>query len=259
MSGGRDGVVHGATWGVRVTILLLAGTSEARDIAAGLARARRDAVVSLAEDRRAAGAFALPVRLGGFGGPDGFRAYVKDAGISAVVDATHPYAAEISNRTAAICTALGLPYLHVVRAPWVPQDGDTWTEIAREEEAAEIIPEHTTVFLGTGRRSLHRFAGLEGRRVICRLIDPPTAPFPFEGGEFLIGRPPFAVAREVSVFTQLGIDWIVVKNAGGEASATKLIAARMLGIPVLMIARPKMPLALRVETAQDAVAWALSQ
>ena len=236
MSGGRDGVVHGATWGVRVTILLLAGTSEARDIAAGLARARRDAVVSLAEDRRAAGAFALPMRLGGFGGPDGFRAYVKDAGISAVVDATHPYAAEISNRTAAICT-----------------------EIAREEEAAEIIPEHTTVFLGTGRRSLHRFAGLEGRRVICRLIDPPTAPFPFEGGEFLIGRPPFAVAREVSVFTQLGIDWIVVKNAGGEASATKLIAARMLGIPVLMIARPKLPLALRVETAKDAVAWALLQ
>ena len=242
-----------------MTILLLAGTSEARDIAAALVEAGCDAVASLAENRRAAGALALPMRLGGFGGPDGFRAYLQDAGISAVIDATHPYAAEISNRTAAICTEHGLPYLHVVRPPWMPKDGDNWTEIACEEDAAALIPEHATVFLGTGRRSLHRFAGLEGRRVICRLIDPPTAPFPFEGGEFLIGRPPFAVAREVSVFTQLGIDWIVLKNAGGEASATKLIAARMLGIPVLMIARPKLPLALRVETAKDAIAWARSQ
>lgn len=241
-----------------MAVLVLAGTSEARDIAMGLAHAQCDAVISLAEDRRASSPFALPTRLGGFGGADGFRAYVKDAGISAVIDATHPYAAQISNRTAAICSDLGLPYLHVMRAPWMPQDGDNWTEIAREEDAAAIIPEQATVFLGTGRRTLHRFAGLEGRRVICRLIDPPTAAFPFEGGEFLIGRPPFAVSREVSLFTQLGIDWIVLKNAGSEASATKLTAARMLGIPVLMIARPQPPQALRVETAKDAIAWALT-
>jgi precorrin-6A/cobalt-precorrin-6A reductase len=95
------------------------------------------------------------------------------------------------------------------------------------------------VFLGTGRQTLVRFANLAGCRVICRQIDPPDGPFPFAGGEFLIGRPPFSVADEAALFAALGVDWLIVKNAGGAASRTKLTAARQLGIPVLMIARPE--------------------
>ncbi len=239
-----------------MTVLLLAGTSEAAEVASGLAKAGIAAVASLAGPNRAPVPTEIPTGVGGFGGEAGFRAYVKDAGITAVIDATHPFANRITDRTAAICTDLGLPYLHVLRPPWRPQDGDNWTEIAREEDAAALVPQGDTVFLGTGRQTLNRFSGLEGRRVICRLIAPPTAPFPFEGGEFLLGLPPFPVGREVSLFTQLGIDWIIVKNAGGEASATKLTAARRLGIPVLMLTRPPVPIALRVETAAEAVAWA---
>lgn len=239
-----------------MTILVLAGSGEAKDIATGLATRGIAAIASLAGATRAPKRLDIPMRIGGFGGADGFRAYVKDAGIRAVIDATHPYASNITHRTAGICSELGLPYLHVLRAPWVAQTGDNWTEIATEEDAAALIPKGSTVFLGTGRQTLEKFAGLEGCRVICRQIDPPTAPFPFEGGEFLIGRPPFPVDREVSIFAQLGIDYIVVKNAGGDASATKLTAARQLGIPVLMIARPANPVALRVDNAVDALTWA---
>lgn len=241
-----------------MTILVLAGTSEAKAIAAQLAVLGIDAVASLAGATRMPAPLDLPTRIGGFGGEDGFRSYVKEAGITAVIDATHPFASVITERTARICRALNLPYLMVLRPAWVAQAGDDWTDIATEQDAAQHIPKGATVFLGTGRQTLDRFGGLEGCRVICRQIDPPTAPFPFEGGEFLIGRPPFPVSRELELFKALEIDWIVVKNAGGDASATKLTAARALGIPVLMITRPAMPDVRHVATVDAAVAWAKS-
>lgn len=241
-----------------MTVLVLAGTSEGKEIATSLATLGIKAVASLAGATRSPKSLDLPTRVGGFGGEDGFLAFLNDEKITAVIDATHPFAAIITERTARICKDIGMPYLQVLRPAWSAQAGDNWTEIAREEDAAAFIPQGATVFLGTGRQTLDRFSGLEGRRVICRQIDPPTAPFPFEGGEFLIGRPPFPVAREKALFQALGVEWIVVKNAGGDASATKLTAARDLGIPVLMIARPVMPDAPRVEKVAGAVNWAQS-
>jgi precorrin-6A/cobalt-precorrin-6A reductase len=219
-----------------MTLLILGGTGEARRIADRLAG--QDAVISLAGATRAPQAPALPVRIGGFGGADGFIAYLKEARITAVLDVTHPYADRITRRTADICAGLGLPYLQYLRPPWQAEAGDDWTEIAQEEDAASHIRLGATVFLGTGRQTLDRFANLAGREVICRQIDPPTQPFPFAGGRFLVGRPPFSVADEVALFSKLGVDVLVVKNAGGTPSRTKLTAARQLEIPVLMIARP---------------------
>lgn len=239
-----------------MTVLLLAGTSEAKQIAAGLNVRGIEVLASLAGATRAPKDLGVETRIGGFGGADGFRQVLTDRAITAVIDATHPYAAAITDRSAQICTDLGLPYLHVLRPAWEPRAGDNWTQIACEEDAAGIIPLGDTVFLGTGRQTLARFSGLEGCRVICRQIDPPNAPFPFEGGEFLIGRPPFPVSREKALFKALGVNWLVVKNAGGVASATKLTAARELGIPVLMIARPNLPDVARVDNVSAALKWA---
>lgn len=239
-----------------MTVLLLAGTSEAKQIAAGLNVRGIKTVASLSGATRAPKTMGVDTRIGGFGGAEGFRDYIQTAGITAVIDATHPYAAQITDRTAAICAQDGIPYLRVSRPAWVARLGDAWTQITSEEEAAEIIPKGDTVFLGTGRQTLAKFHGLQGCRVICRQIDPPTAPFPFEGGEFLIGRPPFPVDREKALFKALGVDWIVVKNAGGDQSATKLTAARELNIPVLMIARPPMPDCEQVDNVSAALKWA---
>ena len=239
-----------------MTVLLLAGTGDAKQIASGLADAGVKTVASLAGATRTPDTLVVPTRVGGFGDEAGFRAYLHRNGITAVLDATHPFATKITDRTAQVCKDLRLPHLLYVRPQWEPTKADNWTFIAREEDAAQHIPENATVFLGTGRQTLSRFANLEGRRVICRQIDPPTAPFPFEGGEFLIGRPPFPVSREKELFLALGINWVIVKNAGGEASRTKLDAAADLSIPVLMIKRPKTPLCKRVDTVVDAVNWA---
>lgn len=236
-----------------MTLLLLAGTGDARQIATGLQDVA--AVASLAGATRDPEPLPLPTRRGGFGGEAGFRAYVAEAGITAVLDATHPYADRITKRTAAICAQLGLPFVQFLRPHWMPEPGDNWTEIAREEDAAALIAPGATVFLGTGRQTLDRFANLTDRRVICRQIDPPEGAFPFPGGEFLVGRPPFSVADEVALFGRLGVDVLIVKNAGGVASRTKLTAARQLGIPVLMIARPPAGNWPVVSTVAEALDW----
>ncbi len=237
-----------------MTLLLLGGTGEARQIAQALQG--HDAVISLAGATRSPAQQPLPMRIGGFGGAEGFTAYVRDKGITAVLDATHPFADRITRRSALICREMGLPYLQFLRPPWQPETGDRWTSMLAEAEAARHVEKGDTVFLGTGRQTLEKFANLEGCEVICRQIDPPTKPFPFAGGRYLVGRPPFSVEDEVALFTKLGVDWLVVKNAGGAASRTKLTAARQCGIPVLMIARPEVGDWPVVDTVEAALEWA---
>ncbi|MEM1129687.1 MAG: cobalt-precorrin-6A reductase [Pseudomonadota bacterium] len=237
-------------------ILLLAGTAEAREIAEHLVHdADYDAVASLAGSTRDPDALPLPTRIGGFGSAQGFANYLTQNGVAAVIDATHPFAWRISARSAEICTDLGVPYLQVLRPPWQAGPGDNWIMLANEEEAAQHARPPETVFLATGRRTLERFAVLKGCRIFCRRIDRPRRPFPFPGGQYLIGRPPFSVADEKSLFRRLGIDWLVVKNAGGASSRSKLDAAAELGLPVLMVKRPPQPDAPRVETATGALSW----
>ena len=236
-------------------VLILGGTGDARKLCDLVAEAGIDAIVSLAGVTRTPLELPLPVRTGGFGGADGFTTYLTEHSIRAVVDATHPFASHISNRSATLCKARHVPYLQVLRPAWSSQTGDRWTLIDAEEDAARIIGPRSTVFLATGRQTLEKFTNLQGRRVICRQIDPPSKPFPFEGGEYLIGRPPFSVLDETMLFKQLGVDWLVVKNAGGAASRTKLDAARALKLRVAMINRPDQPDAPRVQTPDEALEW----
>jgi precorrin-6A/cobalt-precorrin-6A reductase len=238
-----------------MTLLLLAGTAEARQLGWGLVALGTRAVASLAGATRHPEPLPLPTRTGGFGGQAGFETYLETAGITAVLDATHPFATVITQRTAKVCANRAIPYLKLLRPAWEPEPGDLWTEIAAEADAARHITPGATVFLATGRQSLPDFANLEGCRVLCRQIDPPTAPFPFAGGEFIISRPPFSVQRERELFATLAVDWLVVKNAGGTESRTKLTAARELGIPVLMLRRPPPPPAHCVQTVEQALDW----
>ena len=238
-----------------MTLLLLAGTGEAIAIAKALRDAPLPVVASLAGATRLPREMAVPTRAGGFGGDAGFRAFLHEAGITAVLDATHPFAARVSRRTARICQEENLPYCQLLRPEWQPQEGDDWVMIECEEAAAKHIAPGSTVFLATGRQTLGRFANLSACRLICRQIDPPDREFPFTNGEFLVGRPPFSVEEEMRLFNELKIDWLVVKNAGGEAPRSKLVAARKLGIPVAMINRPKQPEGLKVTSVQAALDW----
>ena len=237
-------------------VLLLAGTMEARLIARALAAARLPAIASLAGATRTPEPLALPTRIGGFGGGEGFHRFLKSNSITAVLDATHPFATAMSLRSAAICQAHGVPYMQFLRPAWIPSEGDRWTFLHTEADAARHIPQDTTVFLATGRETLDRFADLAGRRLYVRVVDPPDMAFPYPPGDWVVGRPPYTLIQECDLLLRLGVEWLVVKNSGGSSSRTKLDAARELGIPVAMLRRPPQPEGPKISTVSAAVAWA---
>lgn len=233
---------------------MLAGTSEARALI-GEISGRFEVVASLAGVTRDPIDLGCETRVGGFGGVEGLAAYLRDAKIDAVVDGTHPFAAQMTWNAAEACAQTGVAHVILQRLGWKPEAGDDWRYVDQFEEVNGIIPEGATVFLGTGRQTLEQFSGLTGRRLVCRVIDPPQRDFPFEGGRFVVGRPPFSIEEEVAFFESEGIDWLVVKNAGGTRSRSKLDAARQLGLPVVMQKRPKRPEAAVVWTVDECVAW----
>lgn len=237
-------------------LLLMGGTSEARRLAIHLANEPDvEVIASLAGVTREPLDLAVPMRSGGFGGRAAFTQYLYDQKFDAVIDATHPFAAKISKRCYEVAQEMDLPHVQILRPEWQPQEGDLWTFIADETAAAAHIPNGSVVFLATGRQTLHRFSNMTGRQLICRQIDRSEGAFPFEGGEYLIGRPPFSIEEEVELFTRRKVDWLVVKNAGGLLSQSKLLAARQMQLPVLLINRPPVLECTRVETATAALEW----
>ena len=239
-------------------LLLLAGTSEARTLARALTRGGVPVLASLAGITGLPADLGVPTRRGGFGGAEGLGRLLEAERIAAVLDAAHPFAARIGWRVAETCRAMGIPRVKLLRPQWEPAPGDLWTAIGSEGEACAVIPEGATVFLATGRQRIDRFAGLAGRRLVCRIIDPPEVPFPFPNGAWLVSRPPFRAEEEAALFRRLGIGWLVARNAGGAGSRPKLDAARALGLPVAMIVRPPQPPDDLVETVEAALDRALA-
>jgi precorrin-6A/cobalt-precorrin-6A reductase len=235
-------------------VLVLAGSSEARALIGAISR-DYEVVASLAGVTRDPIDLGVETRVGGFGGVAGVVAYLRDAKIDVVVDGTHPFAAQMTWNAAAACARAGVRHVILQRLGWKPEAGDDWRYVTELEEAAGIIPAGATVFLGTGRQTLDQFAGLVGRQLLCRVIDPPQRSFPFENGRFVVGRPPFSIEEEVAFFEAEGIEWLVVKNAGGMGSRSKLDAARALGLPVVMQKRPKRPVSDVVWSVEACVAW----
>lgn len=238
-----------------MTVLILAGTLEARQLAQYCARNNIPAHASLSGATRNPRKLAVPTRVGGFGGADGFKSFVKEQKIQAVLDLTHPFAKLITKRTFNICRELNLPMLRYDRPKWLPLKDDLWRPIKDESEAAQFISPSQTVFLATGRQSLLKFKNIKKSKIYCRQIDPPDQPFPWKNGDFIIGRPPFTIANEKALFTKLKIDILIAKNAGGKASRTKLDAARALRLPVLMIDRPSLTSAPTVSSLREVKQW----
>lgn len=237
-------------------ILLLAGTAEARTLAEALHQKGIVVTASLAGATRAPLPLPVPTRIGGFGGEAGFCGWLAQHRPRAVIDATHPFAVQITARTQRICAEAGLPYLRLDRPAWQPEPTDNWHQIDGPEAAAALIPAGAKVFLATGRQSLPSFAALaEGRQLILRVIDRPEVPFPFKNGRYSIGRPPFSAQSERSFLSDLRPDWLIAKNAGGAGGRAKLTAAAQLGIAVALICRPP-PVAPMVTSVAAALAWA---
>jgi precorrin-6A/cobalt-precorrin-6A reductase len=238
-----------------VRVLLLGGTSEASALARRLAaRAGIELTTSLAGLTAERAPLPGAVRIGGFGGPDGLRAHLRDARVDVVIDATHPFARRMRWHAAQACDAVGLPRLRLERPPWIPQEGDEWVSVPTLEAAADALHEARRVFLTIGRRELAPFAGRPDVWFLVRAIHPPED-LPLPNVHVVLARGPFVEDEERRLLAEHHIDTLVTKNSGGDAAAAKLAAARVLGARVVIVERPPSPPGPHAATVDEAVAW----
>lgn len=206
-----------------------------------MAAAGLPAVLSYAGRTAAPRAQPVPLRIGGFGGAEGLARYLRETGISRVVDATHPFAAQISRNAIAACAETATPLLALERPAWQPGPGDRWTPVPDADHAAALLagpPQR--VFLAIGRQTLPTFAGQPQHHYLLRLVDPPQS-LPLPDCTVELARGPFDAASDRALLLRHDITLIVAKNAGGAGAEAKLTAARDLGLPVILIDRPPIP------------------
>jgi precorrin-6A/cobalt-precorrin-6A reductase len=237
-------------------VLILGGTGDARRLAALAANAGFDVTSSLAGRTTSPLLPTGSTRSGGFGGSDGLSAYLRAEAFDLLVDATHPFAAQISANAAAAASETGVPRLLLDRPGWAADPGDRWERVASIEAAAERLAWRARrVFLTIGRQELAAFAHLSESWFLYRMIESPAADTPRPPGELLLDRGPFDEAAERALMQTHRIDTLVTRNSGGDETYPKIAAARALGVVVLMIDRPPLPTGEVVHTPAEALAW----
>ncbi len=236
--------------------LILGGTSDANRLADAIMRAGIDAIYSYAGRTQSPVAQSLPIRTGGFGGVTGLIEFIKSERITHVIDATHPFAAEMSRHAVAACAASKLPLIALERAPWTRTTDDRWIEVGDVNAAVDALPERRArVFLAIGRQHLAAFAAKPQHAYTLRFVDPHDGTLPLADAEVIVSRGPFTLAGDLDLMRSRNIEWVVARNSGGSGARAKIDAARELGLPVVMIARPELPERPRAESVEEVLAW----
>lgn len=238
-----------------VRVLILGGTLEARALSQNLvAFSDVEAIVSLAGRTSEAVPQGGTVRVGGFGGTQGLARFLIKERIDALVDATHPFAAQMSQQAAGAAALAKKPCLHLVRPAWQAGDGDRWTEVADLPAATQVLYDLSVrrVLLTIGRTELSAFSRISGVHFVIRTIEPAPRG-EFADAAFIEERGPFTVADEHDLLLRHRIRALVTKNSGGDDA--KLVAARAMSIPVVMVRRPPPPAGPAAHNPDEAVRW----
>jgi precorrin-6A/cobalt-precorrin-6A reductase len=237
-------------------LLILGGTGDATELAMQATEIPGVQVITSLAGRTHQPTVLPNDRMGGFGGVSGLINYLQEQQIDLLIDATHPFAAQISCNAAAAAAEVGIPYLMLIRPDWHPIEGDRWFDVESNKAAAELLPALAQrIFLTIGRQELATFAHLQDLWFLMRMIDPPAPKTLVPPGKLILDRGPFALDRERALLQQHKIEAIVSKNSGGEATYVKIIAARELNLPVVMVQRPPPPNGKQLETLADALRW----
>ncbi|MBV8916009.1 MAG: cobalt-precorrin-6A reductase [Acetobacteraceae bacterium] len=239
-------------------VLILGGTTEASQLARALAEDKRfEATLSLAGRTANPVRQPLPCRRGGFGGDTALATWLVEQRVETLIDATHPFAAQMSRQAATAASRASTPLLAIRRPAWKPEPGDRWHIVASLAEAAHRLG-HTPrrVFLTIGQQGLAPFAAAPQHAYLIRSVDPPPPAMLPPCAEVITRRGPFTEAEEYRLLLDRQIEVLVTKNSGGTATVAKLVAARRLGLPVIMVSRPDPPAGVdAVATADGAMRW----
>ena len=238
-----------------MTVLILGGTAEARQLAAALVADGVEVISSLAGRVSTPSLPAGRVRVGGFGGPDGLADYLRREHASAVVDATHPFAVKITKNAVQAARLTGAPLVRLERPGWREHPrSNAWTWVTDAAAARAAAESARRPFLTTGRQSLPDFLPWADRHVLLRLVDPPSASVP-QRWKVIVSRGPYSYDGERTILSEHAVDVILTKDSGGTHTVAKLDAAGDLGIPVVMIARPEPAPVPILRTVAEAEAW----
>lgn len=234
-------------------ILILGGTTEARNLADRLLGMGHEPITSLAGRTKDPIHPPGELRVGKFGGVAGLSGYLKAHRIDRLVDATHPYAGLISINAVGASKAAGVPLVRYMRPPWTEPAGAAWVHVTDLGAAADALPTGARVLVTTGHEELEALLRRDDCDLFVRLIEEPDAPL-LRHARALVMRPPFSVASETALMQRERISHLVSKNSGGWQTHAKLVAAQALGVTVLMVARPVYPPAREVGTIEDVLA-----
>ena len=236
--------------------LVLGGTGDANRLADAFLRERIDAIYSYAGRTQIPLGHALPTRIGGFGGANGLADFIREARITHVIDATHPFAAEMSRHAVEASKIASVPLIALERAPWTQAAGDRWTDVRDIDAAVSALPDlQTRVFLAIGRQHLAPFAGRPQHAYLLRFVDAPGEMLPLPDAEVIVSRGPFTREGDLDLMRTRQIELLVARNSGGAGARAKIDAARELGLPVIMIARPELPARPSAESVEEVLAW----
>lgn len=237
-------------------VLVLGGTTEASALARLLAKRGVAATLSYAGRTESPRAQPVPVRIGGFGGVEGLARHLRETGVTHLVDATHPFAATMSANAVEAARQAGVASIALTRPAWQPVEGDRWTSVADIEAAvAALAGPARRILLALGRMHVEAFAVQPQHHYLLRFVDAPDRAPLLPHHSLVVDRGPFIVEGDRALLQEHAIDLVISKNAGGKGAEAKLIAARELGLLVLMIDRPFVPERLEVHRPEEVLAW----
>ena len=236
-------------------VLILGGTSEARALAERLTGdARYEVLLSFAGRTRSLQLPAAPYRVGGFGGAEGLAAFLREQGFHALVDATHAFAAQMSRNAVAAAAASGIAFVRLGWPAWRAEPGDRWIDVLDMPSAAAAIGgEPQRVFLTIGRLEVAAFRSAPQHDYLIRAVDDFDPELP--RARVLTARGPFALEAELELMQRERIEVVVSKNAGTPSTYAKIVAARRLDLPVIMLQPPQLPAAASAGSAEEIAAW----
>lgn len=222
-------------------VLILGGTGESRELAARLAaRNNMEVVLSLAGRTSEPGEYPVPLRIGGFGGPGGLADYIRERQIDMLIDATHPFAAQMARHAAIAASETDVRFFKLCRPAWDKVEGDRWTETISVASAVKKLGKKPRrVFVTLGRQELGPLSSAPHHAYLVRSVDPVEPPLAVPDARYIEARGPFNLADERKLLEREKIDALLSKNSGGDATYAKIAAARALGIEVLIVRRPK--------------------
>ncbi len=234
-------------------ILILGGSEDARQLADALVGMGHDVTTSFAGKTQAPAALRGNVRSGGFGGPEGLARYLRAEGFERLVDATHPYAVEMSANAVWAAKETGVPLVRLTRPAWVEPQYAFWQHVDSSEDAAAALPPGARALLTVGHKDLSLFLARTDCSFVVRTIEPLEAELP-EHASAIVSRPPYYVGAETELLRSTGVTHLITKNSGGVQTEAKLQAALQLRVTVIMIARPERAEAKDVPTVGRAIA-----